>query len=142
MADSVMLDRFLGARSHPLYCLVLLGCIKELELLPYMALVLSRDGLMILTRHNETGAVALPRLTRVAVACGASVVIQPILRQHVKNVQGSCGCDEISLSWKTPKQERTTMIQCVMQQTKTLKRFPDVSRCADFFLSGTFRKVY
>lgn len=108
-----------------------------------MALALSRDGLMILTRHNETGAVALPRLARVAVACGAPVVIQPILRQDIKNVQGSCGCDEISLSWKRPKQERTTMGQCAMQpRTKTLKEFPDVSTCADFSLFGTFRIVY
>lgn len=95
--------------------------------------------LMIQTRHNETGTVALPRLARVAVACGAPVVIQPILRQDVKYVQGSCGCDEISLSWKRPKQERTTMGQCAMQpRTKTLKGFP----CADFSLFGTFRRVY
>lgn len=79
-----------------------------------MALALSRDGKMILTRHNETGTIALPRFARVAVACGATVVIQPILRQDVKNVQGSSGCDKISLSWKRPKQERTTMGQCVM----------------------------
>lgn len=36
---------------------------------------------------------------------GAAVVVQPILRQDVQDVQGSGGCDEISLSWKEKSRE-------------------------------------
>lgn len=36
---------------------------------------------------------------------GAAVVVQPILRQDVQDVQGSGGCDEISLSWKERSRE-------------------------------------
>lgn len=36
---------------------------------------------------------------------GAAVVVQPILRQDVQDVQGAGGCDEISLSWKERSRE-------------------------------------
>lgn len=96
---------------------------------------------LVLTRDNETGAVALARLPRVAVACGAAVVIQPILRQDVQDVQGSRGCDEISLSWKRPKQRKETVGQRARQpsagrarRSETLKEFADASTCADLSL--------
>ena len=58
-----------------------------------------------LTRHDEARTVALPRLARVAVARGAAVVVQPILGQDVQDVQGSRGCDEISLPCEEENEE-------------------------------------
>jgi hypothetical protein len=38
--------------------------------------------------------------------CGAAVVIQSILILDVQNIQGSCGCDEKSRSWKTKRERK------------------------------------